>query len=57
VEEEVKESTMYTTRWATRDELSKLADYWFKMACEMGELDNIPMPGTERLAEVNRLFL
>ncbi|MEW5323800.1 GNAT family N-acetyltransferase [Geobacillus thermoleovorans] len=48
---------MYITRWATKNELPLLAEYWFKMACEMGEKDGIPIPNIERVNEVRNLFL
>jgi GNAT superfamily N-acetyltransferase len=48
---------MYITRWATKNEFPLLAEYWFKMACEMGEKDGIPIPNIERVNEVRNLFL
>jgi GNAT superfamily N-acetyltransferase len=48
---------MYITRWATKNELPLLAEYWFHMACEMGEKDGIPIPNSERVNEVRNLFL
>ncbi|QPA32157.1 GNAT family N-acetyltransferase [Thermaerobacillus caldiproteolyticus] len=48
---------MYITRWATKSELPLLAEYWFKMACEMGEKDGIPIPNIERVHEVRNLFI
>jgi GNAT superfamily N-acetyltransferase len=48
---------MYITRWATKSELPLLAEYWFKMACEMGEKDGIPIPNIERVHEIRNLFI
>ncbi len=48
---------MYITRWAIKNELPLLAEYWFHMACEMGEKDGIPIPNSERVNEVRNLFL
>lgn len=47
---------MYETRWATYNELSIVAECWYKMACEMGEIDRIPKPSHQRLEEVKNLF-
>ena len=47
---------MYETRWATEGEISLLADYWYRMACEMGECDGIPKPDLQRAEEVKNLF-
>lgn len=48
---------MYTTRWATKNDLPFILNFWFEMACEMGEIDAIPLPDSERVMEVERLFL
>lgn len=48
---------MYKTRWATYEELSIMTDFWYKMACEMGEIDGIPKPNLQRIEEVRNLFL
>jgi GNAT superfamily N-acetyltransferase len=48
---------MYDTRWTTNDEITTMADYWYKMACEMGEIDGIPKPDLKRFEEVKNLFL
>lgn len=48
---------MYITRWVTINELPLITDFWFRMACEMGEIDGIPLPDSERVMEVDRLFL
>lgn len=37
---------MYETRWATYNELNIVAECWYKMACEMGEIDRIPKPSS-----------
>jgi predicted GNAT family acetyltransferase len=48
---------MYETRWTTNDEIPIMADYWYRMACEMGEVDGIPTPDLQRVEEVKNLFL
>ncbi|QXJ37017.1 Acetyltransferase (GNAT) family protein [Parageobacillus caldoxylosilyticus] len=47
---------MYETRWATKNELPLIAEFWFRMACEMGEIDGIPLPDSQKVNEVERLF-
>ena len=48
---------MYETRWAEREELLLLAEYWYRMACEMGAMDGIPAPDLQRVNQVRDLFL
>ncbi|WP_165997790.1 GNAT family N-acetyltransferase [Bacillus sp. Cs-700] len=48
---------MYETRWNTNKEIPIMADLWYKMACEMGDVDGIPKPDVKRLEEVKSLFL
>ncbi|MBH0159367.1 GNAT family N-acetyltransferase [Fictibacillus sp. 26RED30] len=48
---------MYETRWANDDEITIMADYWYRMACEMGEIDEIPKPDIQRIEEVKNLFI
>jgi GNAT superfamily N-acetyltransferase len=48
---------MYETRWIANDEITIMADYWYRMACEMGEIDGIPKLDIQRLEEVKNLFL
>lgn len=48
---------MYQTRWAADHELPILADFWFRMACEMGQLDGIPKPDVQRVKQVENMFL
>jgi GNAT superfamily N-acetyltransferase len=47
---------MYQTRLITKEEIALMADFWYRMACEMGEIDGIPNPDLERLEEVKSLF-
>ncbi|MBD8069721.1 GNAT family N-acetyltransferase [Bacillus sp. PS06] len=47
---------MYETRWITKDEITIVADYWYRMAAEMGEVDGIPKPDVTRKEEVEKLF-
>ena len=48
---------MYKTRWASFSELDIIADYWFMMATEMGEIDGIPKPDYHRAKKVKMLFV
>ncbi|MCL1696760.1 MULTISPECIES: hypothetical protein [unclassified Lysinibacillus] len=48
---------MYETRWATNEEITIMADPWYKMACELGEIDGIPKPDLKRFEEVKNLFV
>ncbi|MGM0751680.1 MAG: GNAT family N-acetyltransferase [Bacillota bacterium] len=48
---------MYQTRWAINDEIPIMADYWYRMACEMGQTDGIPKPDSQRVEEVKGIFL
>lgn len=43
---------MYDTRLANQEELQLIGDYWFRMASEMGEIDGIPVPSSQRVSEV-----
>ncbi len=47
---------MYETRLAKRVELPLIKNYWYCMASEMGELDGIPVPSSQRGLEVIALF-
>ncbi|GAA0339966.1 hypothetical protein GCM10008967_32940 [Bacillus carboniphilus] len=47
---------MYITKWAKREELGFMADYWYQMASEMAEIDGVPKPDTERHKRVKALF-
>ncbi|WP_254698564.1 hypothetical protein [Parageobacillus sp. VR-IP] len=47
---------MYETRWATKNKLPLIAEFWFRMACEMGEIDGIALPDSQKVNEVERLF-
>jgi GNAT superfamily N-acetyltransferase len=49
-------SGMYQTRWITKEEIAMMPDFWYRMACEMGEIDGVPKPDLERLEEVKSLF-
>ncbi|HWO76612.1 MAG TPA: GNAT family N-acetyltransferase [Bacillus sp. (in: firmicutes)] len=48
---------MYQTRWAEREEMLLLAEYWYRMACEMGDIDGIPAPDLMQVNQVRNLFL
>ncbi|MEH7180506.1 GNAT family N-acetyltransferase [Neobacillus vireti] len=48
---------MYETRRASFGEFDIIADYWFMMATEMGEIDGIPKPDYQRVEEVKKLFV
>ncbi len=48
---------MYQTRWNTDDEINTMANYWYKMACEMEEIDGVPKPSLQRFEEVKSQFL
>ncbi|QVY62121.1 GNAT family N-acetyltransferase [Cytobacillus gottheilii] len=48
---------MYETRWTTNEEITIMADYWYRMACEMGEIDGIPKPELHRVEKVKNLFV
>ncbi|OIU68554.1 GNAT family N-acetyltransferase [Rossellomorea aquimaris] len=48
---------MYRTRNATEAEFPVLADHWYRMACEMSEIDGVPKPDIHRIEEVKCLFL
>ncbi|MBO8155688.1 MAG: GNAT family N-acetyltransferase [Bacillaceae bacterium] len=48
---------MYKTRWASMNELPMLADYWYSMACEMGEIDGVPEPDSHRVEQVKNMFV
>ena len=47
---------MYTTRFATLEDLPTLVQCWTKMTIEMSEPDGTPLPTAERIAEINALF-
>ena len=47
---------MYETRLAKREELPLIGNYWFRMASEMGEVDDIPVPSSQRVLEVIAIF-
>jgi GNAT superfamily N-acetyltransferase len=47
---------MYETRWANKSEFPLLADFWYKMQCEMVEKDGIPKPSKERINHIQTLF-
>jgi GNAT superfamily N-acetyltransferase len=49
-------SGMYQTRWITKEEIAMMPDFWYRMACEMGGIDEVPKPDLERLEEVKSLF-
>ncbi|MDG5471718.1 GNAT family N-acetyltransferase [Jeotgalibacillus sp. ET6] len=48
---------MYKTRWTTNEEIPLMADYWYRMVCEMEEVDGIPKPDLQRVEEVRNLFI
>lgn len=49
---------MYETRWATIEEITTIiANYWYRMACEMGDIDGIPKPDLQKAEQVKNLFL
>ncbi|MEH7246859.1 GNAT family N-acetyltransferase [Neobacillus niacini] len=48
---------MYETRWTTNEEITIMADYWYRMASEMEETDGIPKPELHRVEEVKHLFV
>lgn len=48
---------MYETRWTTNEEITSMAEYWYRMACEMGETDGVPKPDLKRVKEVKNLFV
>ncbi|WP_010099100.1 GNAT family N-acetyltransferase [Ornithinibacillus scapharcae] len=48
---------MYKTRYITKAEIIIMADFWYKMATEMGEVDGVPQPDYQRLEEVKNLFI
>lgn len=47
---------MYTTRFATAEDLPTLVKCWTKMTIEMSEPDGTPLPTDERIAEIYELF-
>ncbi|KGA96032.1 GCN5 family acetyltransferase [Alkalihalobacillus alcalophilus ATCC 27647 = CGMCC 1.3604] len=47
---------MYETRQATELELEQISEFWYKMTCEMSEIDQIPIPNQERVQKVKELF-
>lgn len=53
---EGEEKTMYEIRLAKREELHLIGNYWFRMASEMGEIDGIPVPSSDRVMEVIAIF-
>ena len=48
---------MYKTRWAKEEEFNVILDYWYEMAYEMGESDEVPKPDQQRYEEVRSLFM
>lgn len=34
------------------EEIKIMADYWYRIACEMEELDGVPMPNLQRFEEL-----
>ncbi|MBH9964900.1 GNAT family N-acetyltransferase [[Bacillus] enclensis] len=48
---------MYRTRNATDAEIPLMADHWYRMACEMCEIDDMPKPDIRRIEEVKSLFI
>ncbi|WP_366248794.1 GNAT family N-acetyltransferase [Terribacillus aidingensis] len=47
---------MYETRLANREELPLIGNYWFQMTREMGEVDGLPVPSSQRVSEVIAIF-
>ena len=47
---------MYTTRFATLEEIPKLVECWTKMTIEMSEPDGTPLPTDERITEIYEIF-
>lgn len=48
---------MYEIRWSTNEEMTIMAEYWYKMAIEMAENDGIPKPNLQRVEEIKNLFM
>src|SRR5690606_9447678 len=47
---------MYTTRFATVEDLPTLVKCWTKMTVEMSEPDGTPLPTDERITEIKEIF-